>query len=280
MNNKTLFFRPSISQMIEIAILAGKEIMKVYSQKGPILTKQKSDYSPLTEADLNSNQTIVSGLKNINTAPIITEETSIPDYTIRKNMPAFWLIDPLDGTKEFINGNNEFTVNISWVERNSINKFEPILGVVYAPAKRVIYWNDDHFAYSGVISEQFELIANTVKKIKCNNLIRPFTIVGSRSHSNSETESYIKILEQKNGPLSFISMGSSLKICLVAEGKASVYPRLSPTMEWDIASAYSIAKKAGCLFYQFDSSSIENTSIPMEFNKEDLLNPYFIVSAK
>ncbi len=280
MNGKTLFFRPSIFQMIETAMHAGKEIMKVYSNKNPILTEQKSDHSPLTEADLNSNQTIISGLKKINTAPIITEESDIPDYTHRKNISAFWLIDPLDGTKEFINRNNEFTVNISWVERNSIGKFEPILGVVYAPAKNVIYWNDDHFAYCGSISDQFELISGTVKKIKCNNLIRPFTIVGSRSHSNSETDAYIKILEQKNGPLSFISMGSSLKICLVAEGKASVYPRLAPTMEWDIAAAYSIAKKAGCLFHQFDPSSIENTSISMEFNKEDLLNPYFIVSAK
>lgn len=280
MNSKTLFFRPSISQMIEIAILAGKEIMKVYSSENPILTEQKSDFSPLTEADLNSNHTIISGLKNINSAPIITEETDIPDYTVRKNMSAFWLIDPLDGTKEFINRNNEFTVNISWIERNSIGKFEPILGVVYAPAKHVIYWNDDHFAYRGTTSDDFELISSTVKKIKCNNKIRPFTIVGSRSHSNNETETYIKILEQKQGPLSFISMGSSLKICLVAEGKASVYPRLAPTMEWDIAAAYSIAKKAGCLFHQFDPTSIENSAIPMEFNKEDLLNPYFIVSAK
>lgn len=280
MNNTAFFFRPFISQIIEIAIHAGKEIMKVYSNEVPILTEQKSDHSPLTEADLVSNQTIISALKNINTAPIITEETDIPEYTVRKNMSAFWLIDPLDGTKEFINRNNEFTVNISWLERNSIGKFEPILGVVYAPAKHLIYWNDDHFSYRGTISEDFELISSSVKKIKCNNQIRPFTVVGSRSHGNSETDSYIKILDQKKGPLSFISMGSSLKICLVAEGKASVYPRLAPTMEWDIAAAYSIAKKAGCLFHQFDSSSIENTSIPMEFNKEDLLNPYFIVSAK
>jgi 3'(2'), 5'-bisphosphate nucleotidase len=277
MSGKLYPIRPYIESLIEIALLAGGQIMKIYNSNYEI--SEKSDSSPLTEADLIAHETIINGLIQINHAPIVSEESPLENYEIRKLWNAYWLIDPLDGTKEFIQRNGEFTVNICWVERTNQDDFVPILGVVFAPAKNRIYWNDDHFAYTAMVDESFKIIPKTRTKIKSNKNKVPFIVVGSRSHSNPELEGYYSHLKTRFNPTSFVSMGSSLKLCTVAEGEASIYPRIGPTMEWDIAAAYAIAIRSGCKCYIFDPINMDNKEIPVFFNKEDLLNPSFILEA-
>ena len=242
--------------VIELAKKAGLKILEFYDDK--IEVSSKSDQSPLTKADLASHHIIVDGLKELTpNVPIISEESGVPDYETRKEWDQFWMVDPLDGTKEFIKKNDEFTVNIALIE-NGV----PILGVVYAPALDLLYYGK-----RGV---------GSFKKVKDSEVsqldVKPFQkpgkgrIVVSRSHGDDATvkklESIgIEVLEE-------VPSGSSIKFCLVAEGKADIYPRLGPTMEWDTAAADAV--------YRYSIKEGEKTS-PLVYNKESLLNPYFIL---
>jgi len=258
-----------LSLSIRSAVEAGEKIMEIYNKDFSV--EYKDDKSPLTEADKASNIVICENLKN--TFPIISEENKLIDYAERKDWDTCWLIDPIDGTKEFIKKNGEFTVNIALIQNNL-----PVLGVVYLPAQKVLYFAAEElgsFKYEFGENEnlpELETLLSSSQKLNGENLPEKYTIVASRSHMSPETEAFIEDCRKKYGEVELISKGSSIKLCLVAEGSAQVYPRVAPTMEWDTASAHAVAKFAGCSVNDF----YEQTEL--KYNKENLLNPYFIVA--
>jgi 3'(2'), 5'-bisphosphate nucleotidase len=195
---------------------------------------------------------------------------------MRKNWIHYWLVDPLDGTKEFVRRNGDFTVNIAL-----ISKRQPAFGVVYAPVPGFIYWGSKSGSFRLNVSQieatcfdNFNTIKTMAEKLPCISRPADYLVLGSRSHMNIETESFISELQITHPGLSFISRGSSLKFCTLAEGGADVYPRFGPTMEWDTAAGHAVARFAGCTVDQ-----VEN-GLPVEYNKPSLLNPYFIARKK
>ena len=261
-----------MKELLRIAVLAswnaGKEIMNVY--KSEFTFQSKDDKSPLTEADLKSHAAIKDALGST-VYPILSEEGKMIDFEERKNWETFWLIDPLDGTKEFIKRNGEFTVNIALVKSG-----KPILGVIYVPVTKKMYFGYEGFGSfcfeaNDDLNENVDQRIMDAQKIPLNNPPTTYTIVSSRTHSSPETEVFIKEKEEKYGDINLVNAGSSLKLCLVAEGKANVYPRLAPTMEWDTAAGHAIVTSAGGRVYNFE------TKEELKYNKENLLNPFFVV---
>ena len=253
---------------IKAAIMAGEGIMKIYKEDFNVDFKE--DKSPLTEADRLADEIIHSKL--LNKFPIISEETKTLPFEIRKQWNQCWLVDPLDGTKEFIKRNGEFTVNIAFIE-NGI----PKLGVVYLPVTQVVYFGSDETGsykcnLTALADSDINQIIDNSQSLSEVKLPEIYTIVASRSHMSVDTENFINECRKKYGEIQLISKGSSIKLCLVAEGKANVYPRLAPTMEWDTAAAHAVAKYAGCSILNFD------TGEELSYNKENLLNPHFIVT--
>lgn len=252
------------------SIIAGKVIMQVY-EKPHFTSELKQDQSPLTEADMAASKLINSSLATTG-YPIINEENKNSEYNIRKNWEYCWIVDPLDGTKEFINRNGEFTVNIALC-KNGI----PILGVIYVPVTRELYYGDvnKREAFKTIVNKDYEMAAkvfdaaNRIYPAKKNKkLIR---VVGSRSHMNQLTLDFITELEKDYEKVEIVSKGSSLKFCLVAEGVADVYPRFAPTMEWDTAAGQAICSAVGL------KVEARDTKNQLLYNKADLLNPYFMV---
>ncbi len=257
---------------LETAIMAaidgGKAIMEVYATDFDV--EIKGDDSPLTIADQNANTIINSYLVNT-PIPIISEENKQTNYSERKSWDSCWIVDPLDGTKEFIKRNGEFTVNIALVKNG-----KPHLGVIYVPVSKTIYYTaeDASTSFKLVLDDENisvkEIIKNAVQmKPALQN--EPVLVVGSRSHLNDKTKNFISEIE-KNKTVEIVSKGSSLKFCLVAEGEAHVYPRFAPTMEWDTAAGHAICAAVGVQVID------QNTQKPLQYNKEDLLNPFFLVS--
>lgn len=241
---------------------AGKAIMKVYNDDS-FWVESKDDKSPLTSADILANDIIVSYLTPTN-IPILSEESKKAAYSERASWKQCWVVDPIDGTKEFIKKNGEFTVNIALVIDGKSE-----LGIVYAPAIHQLYIaevNKGAFLVTDYNLPQQNLARLPVRKEKDE-----FTVVASKSHLNEQTKEYIDQLEKEHGSIQLTSIGSSLKICLVASGQADIYPRFAPTSEWDTAAGHAIAKAAGKNIY-FSTSNEELT-----YNKEDLLNPHFVV---
>ena len=258
---------------IKAALKAGVEILKIYNDPAADFgIERKADNSPLTIADKKAHETIVSML-NETPYPILSEEGKALSYDTRKGWNALWIVDPLDGTKEFIKKNGEFTVNIALVE-NGV----PVTGIIYVPVKQDLYFADASigaYKLSGITSlERFgnldELLSASTR-LPVKEAREAFIVVASRSHLTPETEQYIMEMKKEHHLVETKSSGSSLKICLVAEGKADVYPRFAPTMEWDTAAGHAIARAAGYEIYQ------AGTGKPLAYNKEDLLNPWFIV---
>ena len=256
---------------INASLEAGREILKVYDSDFEVIAKP--DQSPLTSADQKSHDSIVKQLSNTG-FPILSEEGSQEDYKKRKKWDTLWVIDPLDGTKEFVKRNGEFTVNIALVQNG-----QAVLGVIYVPAKKTLY-----YAYEGTGACKVENI-KPGEKVKSMEGIngraqglpikqegRAYTVVGSRSHMSEETRQYIDSLKKEHQKIEILSVGSSLKLCMVAEGKADVYPRFAPTMEWDTAAGHAIANMAGFEVQNY------HTKNPLAYNKEDLLNPWFILN--
>ena len=236
-----------------IALSAGNTIIEIYNRDFTI--DYKDDKSPLTEADLASNKVIMQGLEKYG-IPILSEEGKSINYDERKAWEYYWCIDPIDGTKEFIKKNGEFTVNIALIHYNT-----PILGVVYAPALHDMYVaKKGQGAYKN--GEKLPLRVNA-------DLSDKMSVVASKSHLSDETQAFIDALETKE--IEQVSKGSSLKLCMVAEGEADIYPRLAPTMEWDTAAADAIVRESGKMTYQFENDQ------PVVYNKMDLLNPWFVV---
>lgn len=245
---------------ISAAIEAGREIMRIYDDPSQDFgIEQKADNSPLTLADKAAHNCIVRHLEPTG-IPILSEEGAHLPYEERRAWHRLWVVDPLDGTKEFIKKNGEFTVNIALVEEGS-----PVLGVIYVPATGVLY--------AGVVGEGAWKEERGERKIVNCKLLNSqiFTVVASRSHLSPETEEYINQMRREHENVQLISSGSSLKICLVAEGAADVYPRFAPTMEWDTAAGDAIARAAGREVVD------ANTGKLLTYNKPDLHNPWFIV---
>jgi len=257
----------NISELTEIAIKAaikaGKEILDVY-YNSDFEVEFKSDNSPLTIADKRAHQVILEYLSPTG-IPILSEEGKSISFEERKNWNLFWLVDPLDGTKEFVKRNDEFTVNIALIEGNS-----PIAGVVYVPVTKELYWSNKSGSFK-TISEDESIPFTNIQQLPLNLKKSNFVVAGSKSHMNTETETFIQGLDTKGKPIEMKSKGSSLKICMVAEGYADVYPRLAPTMEWDTAAGHAIVKFAGKQIIQYESKE------PLIYNKETLLNPWFVV---
>jgi 3'(2'), 5'-bisphosphate nucleotidase len=252
-----------IEVLNRIAMDAGKAIMEIYGRDFAV--EAKNDNSPLTEADRKSNEVILDGLKRYYPGiPFISEETKQTAYSERKNWERLWLIDPLDGTKEFIKKNGEFTVNIALIEKG-----EPVLGVVYAPA-----FENGYVGVKGAGTYSFSQRDTTLTPVKASehyNQLAKVNVVGSRSHLSDETLQFVEDLKATGKQVDFVSSGSSLKFCLVAEGKADVYPRFGPTMEWDTAAAHAVVLYAGKQVLKYPEMT------PLTYNKENLLNPWFIV---
>lgn len=235
---------------------ASKVILEVYNSEN-FETESKSDNSPLTLADKKAHQTIVQILQSSN-LPILSEEGKNILYEERKTWKYFWMVDPLDGTKEFVKRNGEFTVNIALIENQS-----PILGVVVVPVTGEVYLGARGLgAFVKVNEEVTQLPKRSTVDLKKNGI----RVVASRSHMNDETQQYIEALEKPE----LVSSGSSLKFMLLASGKADVYPRFAPTMEWDTAAAHAIVNEVGLSVFQKDMKR------ELLYNKPDLLNPYFI----
>jgi len=241
-----------LQELQQIARDAGVAIMEIYNSD-EFDVQLKGDDSPLTKADLAAHRVIVDGLQKLSVQyPIISEESADIDWELRRHWNRYWLVDPLDGTKEFIKRNGEFTVNIALIEKG-----EPICGVVYAPVLDATYVGErDKGAFLN--GEQIQVEQNAPETLR---------IVGSRSHASQETTDWLEALGK---PYQMVPMGSSLKICLVAEGKADIYPRLGPTSEWDTAAAHAVLNAAGGSITTLDGE-------PLRYNqKESFLNPYFI----
>jgi 3'(2'), 5'-bisphosphate nucleotidase len=254
--------RSLTSKAVQLARQAGEAIMEIYQMDSDWQVEQKDDHSPLTKADRRSNELLCEGLGKLpGNFPVISEENKEVPYEERKKYAFYWLVDPLDGTKEFIKRNGEFTVNIALIHEN-----RPVLGVVHIPVSNATFWaalgEGAHWTNGtreeAIHAAHFEPTAAHLK------------IVASRSHRTPETEAFIARFNEPT----LVSRGSSLKFMLLAEGEAHVYPRLAPTREWDTAAAQIILEEAG-------GSVVEAESLqPLTYNKPDLLNPFFIAFGK
>lgn len=248
-----------LRQIIETAQRAGEAILEFYDDEVEVM--QKDDNSPLTKADLAAHHIIINALKKLDPdTPVISEESGVPDYAERKNWSTFWIVDPLDGTKEFIRKNGEFTVNIALIDDGI-----PVLGVVYVPDKKTTYYaTREEGAFKQVDDEHPQRIYS-----KANSQDDSLSAVQSRSHGS---DTLINQLKKKGLQLTkTIPAGSSIKFCLVAEGEADIYPRMGPTMEWDVA--------AGDCVYRYSAYEGVHPS-PLKYNKADLKNSSFLIGLK
>lgn len=257
---------------LKAALHAGNEILNIYHDPAADFEVEcKADRSPLIIADRCSNEVIMQYLTRTE-HPIISEENKNMDYSVRNRWRKVWIVDPLDGTKEFIKRNGEFTVNIALVEDGC-----PVLGVVYIPVRGVLYYGSEGDGAYRVEEahwekgESVEVLMGRAERLPLQRTEKRFVVVASRSHLSAETAAFIERMRQEHGEVEMISVGSSIKICLVAEGTADVYPRFAPTMEWDTAAGHAVARAAGREIYREDGVT------PLRYNKEDLLNPWFVV---
>lgn len=255
-----------LRQIQEIACSAGKEILSVYEDSCPIDVTVKADNSPLTEADRRAHNLIMAQLAALpEKYPILSEESDAVSFEQRSSWETYWLVDPLDGTKEFISRNGEFTVNIALID-NGIAR----AGVVHVPVSGVSYMGElGCGAWKQVGDEQPQPLVPTSLDPKTQQL----RVVASRNHRGANVDRIISALEQDFAAVEVVSMGSSLKFCLLAEGEADVYPRLAPTSEWDTAAAHAVLRAAG-------GDVVTTQFVPLRYNqKAELLNPHFIAVA-
>jgi len=250
-----------MTELRAIAKEAGEKILEIYGDKD-FKVDHKLDSSPLTQADTLANEIICAGLIRITPdIPIISEENKLVEYTVRKAYQRFWLVDPLDGTKEFVNRNGEFTVNIALIEAK-----RAVQSVVYVPVLDEMY-----YATKG--TGAFMLKNGISTKLSCcpyHNEERYLQIICSRSHLNEETSAFVANYPDHQK----IAKGSSLKFLILAAGNAHIYPRLAPTMEWDTAAAQIILEEAGGSVIDWE------TKRPLEYNKTSLRNPHFVASGR
>jgi 3'(2'), 5'-bisphosphate nucleotidase len=255
---------------IQAALKAGEEILKIYDTDFYVETK--SDKTPVTNADRASGK-IIEKLLEITGIPVISEEETLADYNIRKSWLRVWIVDPLDGTKEFVKRNGEFAVNIALVENN-----KPVIGVIYAPALKELYFAAITLGgFKSITPEDFsdpETILKNAVQLPSKKLPKNYTVVASRSHLSREINGHITKLKNIYGPVDVINIGSSIKQCWVADGLAHEYPRFGTTMEWDTAAGQCILEQTGGALLSFDAQ------LPLVYNKPEMQNGYFIAKAK
>ena len=260
-------FKELLVKAINASIEGGHAIMEVYASEFAV--EHKDDKSPLTLADKNCNEVIETHLLSTG-IPFLSEEGAKISFEERKNWEYFWLVDPLDGTKEFVKRNGEFTVNIALIHNGN-----PILGVIYVPVKEELYFALDglgsYKAGQNLTIDNLENLILNSNKLPVDYNRDNYVVVGSRSHMSTETEAFFEEKKKEHGDVEVMTVGSSLKLCMVAEGKADAYPRYAPTMEWDTGAGHAIAKYAGFSVKQY------NTIDDIIYNKEYLLNPWFLV---
>ncbi|WP_372972650.1 3'(2'),5'-bisphosphate nucleotidase CysQ [Marinobacter sp.] len=250
MNHESL-----LDKVLEIADTASRKVMEIYQTDFEVQTKD--DNSPITAADIASHHVIVDGLKALTPdIPILSEESANAPWDERKDWTRFWLVDPIDGTKDFTNRTGEFTVNIALIEDG-----EPVMGVVTAPALNEAYWG---IKGQGAWKREAD---GSIRKLEVVNPPEAVRAVASKNHMNEETRTFIEQL----GNHELVQAGSSLKFCRIAEGQADIYPRLGPTCEWDTGAAHAVLVAAGGKVTQLDGT-------PLAYGKEDVLNPYFVAS--
>jgi 3'(2'), 5'-bisphosphate nucleotidase len=246
---------PSARHLVSLALAAGREIMRIYD--GDASISEKSDGSPVTAADIAAEKIILTGLGS--KLPIVAEEQAAAGF-IPKVGQAFYLVDPLDGTREFIARNGEFTVNIARVE-NAV----PVEGVVFAPALNRVFWGSgDYGAFEGTIDGE-SIAWRRIYAIPCP--MKGAVVVASRSHRDQRTDDFLSKLDDAK----VISIGSSLKFCLLAAGQAHLYPRFGPTMEWDTAAGHGVLLAAG-------GKVMDEDAAPLAYGKPDFRNPAFVAS--
>jgi 3'(2'), 5'-bisphosphate nucleotidase len=248
-----------LAAVISIAECAANEILEIY--QGDFSVENKEDDSPLTAADMASHKIIIAGLSKLTPEiPILSEESVSIPFETRQKWERYWLVDPLDGTREFVKRNGEFTVNIALIDNH-----QPVLGVVYIPVSQVCYFSSrGEGAYRQAKGEE----ANRIQTKQTQS--GTFTVAGSRSHGSEEQQNFFRALGEK---VEIIAIGSSLKLCLVAEGKVDIYPRFGLTSEWDTAAAHAIVLEAGGVVTDVQLK-------PLQYNrKESILNPHFLVIA-
>ncbi|VFB08190.1 cysQ protein [Aeromonas salmonicida] len=255
-------FFPAISELEPIARAAGDIIMAIYSQ--PFTVEYKGDESPLTAADKGAHEVIVQALAGLTPdIPVLSEESGPEVMGLRHGWSRYWLVDPLDGTKEFVSRNGEFTVNIALIEDG-----KPLWGLVYAPVLDRLWYGGKGMGAWRVADGKREAIQTLPHQEGA-----PWRVVGSRNHLSRETLDYLaRFGDIERGEIELVSMGSSLKFCIIAEGGAEFYPRLAPTCEWDTAAAQAVLEGAGGSVTRLDGS-------PLAYNKPDILNPWFVARA-
>lgn len=257
---------------IKATIEAGLRTLDFYGKEIEIHTKE--DNSPLTQADLESNRIIISYLSKTD-YPILSEEIENSAYEERRNWKVFWLVDPIDGTKEFIKTGRDYTINIALIENS-----KPIFGCVYAPVRDSLYIGMDENSTikiekaSGLLNADLEEIIAASLALPIMNNRNTFKVVASKSHLNEETTNYVEELKSKVSNVELCSYGSSLKLCMLAEGSADLYPRIGPTMEWDTGAGHAVLNGAGGFIHKYPEGT------KMVYNKENLLNPFFVAYSK
>ena len=270
-----------LSQAVAAAYTAAEAILCHYD--GPVVVEHKEDRSPLTAADRAAHDVIVAALSQADPSiPILSEESRAIPTAERSAWTRFWLVDPLDGTKEFLKRNGEFTVNIALIEGG-----RPVLGVVLSPVLKTVYVGGlglgafkgcagrDYTSRTDLVSGAADPAGAGWEALPCRGgpAVNSVRVVASRSHDSAETRAFVERLEADHGQVSLVAIGSSLKLCLLAEGSADVYPRLAPTMEWDTAAAHAVVEAAGGQVLEYPGGT------PLRYNKANLLNPCFVASS-
>lgn len=279
-NQVMIDLRPEIMQdkehqlfytAIKASVLAGNAIMEVY--KSDFDVELKNDLSPLTIADKRAHQ-IISDLLKETELPVLSEEGKEIPFDIRRSWKKFWMVDPLDGTKEFIKRNGEFTVNIALIEDNY-----PKYGIIYVPVNGDLFFGGKGFGshklvgLKGIYGSFNEYLEQSLK-LPLISSGEVYRMIGSRSHMSDETKKYFDEVSEKKGEVQILSKGSSLKLCMIAEGEADEYPRFAPTMEWDTAAGQAIIEGAGRRVFHYESGT------SMRYNKENLLNDWFVAKSE
>ena len=256
-----------VDRAIHAALLAGEKIMEVYASDDFGVVK-KDDFSPLTKADREAHLQISNILESTQ-IPVLSEEGIHLAYAERVLWKTFWLVDPLDGTKEFINRNDEFTVNIALIHES-----HPIAGVIYIPVSKELYVGIVGSGAWKIVNPEPDCTVDQISqhgiKLPKGNKNTEYTVIASRSHLNAETDAFVENLKKNHQEIKIIRKGSSIKFCMIAEGTADIFPRFGPTMEWDSAAGHAIVKAAGKNVFHTDQQT------EIRYNKENLLNPHFI----
>jgi len=294
-------FLPTV---LDAALRAGGAILEIYKRDFEV--EFKADKSPLTEADKAAHHIICDALEDTG-LPVLSEESKTIDYEERKDWTKYWLVDPLDGTKEFIKKNGEFTVNIALIDNG-----RPVMGVVFAPVLWTVYCGmldvesgkSEAWKATDCSGKSVDEVVESAVSLPTSHISRStIKVVASRSHCNDETREFIQSVEKECGETELVSSGSSLKLCLVAEGSADVYPRIAPTMEWDTAAAQAVVEASGGRVVKYDpavpavsylcgtldverktdkevhpTSNLSHLTEALSYNKAELLNPYFVVT--